>query len=225
MALVHRRIVEAHQSLEDLFPLAPVLGAEAALSDVLAFVSGQVNDAEVLALARPLMALDWNAFIRRHLDIRRGLAYPWGRVESEAADALGVYGLLRLCHYWKSVPVPRPDADSNEPNILDETSDRESNKSVPSIERTVRLRPSIFSSLSRGDLATAVRLSVQRLKASGLRPHLQRAVGDRRFAIRLATSLVFPIGDAAALLLARRVVRPHLRPDDMETPETISAGQ
>ena len=226
IGLIHRRMVEAHRSLDDFFPFAPVPGAQASLSDLLAFVSGQVNDVEILALARPLMALDWNAFIKRRREIRSRLAYPWLRNEREAADSLGVYGLLRLCHYWKPVPVPRPDADSVETESLEEdaaATDSPAAKAAPSIERAVRLSPSIFSSLSHGNLSTAVRLSVQRLKASGLRPHLQRAVGDRQFALRLAASLAFPVGDAAALMLAERLVRPHLRQEDTQTPVAAAA--
>ncbi|RMG33877.1 MAG: hypothetical protein D6725_15150, partial [Planctomycetota bacterium] len=204
----------------DFFPLAPVPGAQASLSDVLAFVSGQVNPVELLALARPLMALDWNAFIKRRREIRSKLAFPSSRDEREAADALGVYGLLRLCHHWKPVPVPAPDhtVPTSSDDGGDESATGDGRGFVSTIEHTVRLNPSIFSALSHGDLGGAVRLCVRRLKASGLRPHLGRAVGDRSFALRLAASLAFPVGDATARLLAERIVRPNLRPEDAEPP-------
>src|SRR5207249_9458622 len=55
--LVRRRTIESRSDTAAWFNLVPVSGTEASLSDILEFLSGQVDDARVLALARPLMAL------------------------------------------------------------------------------------------------------------------------------------------------------------------------
>ncbi len=206
VALMYRRIIETHRALDDFLSLAPVPGTEASLSDLLAFASAQVNEVELLALARPLMALDWSDVMQHRNYVREELVFPQAAEERAAADALAVFGLLRLCHYWKPVPIPIGSSVV----AAEEQPRRDTPITRRVIERDVRLSPSIYSQLGRGDLAAAVRLSARRLKSSGLRPHLTHGVGDSAFARRLAASLAFPIGDYGARLLAQRLIRPHL---------------
>lgn len=59
IALVRRRVQVAPNLASRGLGLFGARGAEAALEDVMAFLAGQVDDARVLALARPLMALAW----------------------------------------------------------------------------------------------------------------------------------------------------------------------
>ena len=70
--------------------------------------------------------------------------------------------------------------------------------------------------LARGDLATAVKLAVRRLNASGLRPHVTVGVADQAYARRLAAALVFPLNNGNAARLARRLLRPHFAAGDRE---------
>jgi CRISPR-associated protein Csx17 len=206
ISLVQRRIVEAHHSLRDFLPLAPVPGTEASLADLHDFLSGRLNTAEILPLARPLMALEWARFEKQKTALRKQLRFPVASQEQAAADALGVYGLLRLCHHWGPVPVP-----SNESHR--QRSDGDAGLYV---DHEVRLAPSIYMRLAHGDLATAVKLAVRRLNASGLRPHVTVGVADQAYARRLAAALVFPLDNENAARLARRLLRPHFAPGDRE---------
>lgn len=201
--LLRRRLIIATQDSDEFFPLKCVPGTEASLTDILALLSGQVNAAEVLALARPLMALDWSEVVRQRDSIRAILETPTLSEDRTAAHSLGVYGLFRLCHHWRSIETP-VDTSSDDPNEW------------KYVEHTVRLSPAIMTHLAQGNLATATRLAVHRLKVSGLLPHVTRTVGDRRFAARLAMSLVFPISQINVRSLSQRIVRPEIKsePED-----------
>lgn len=196
--LLRRRLILATQDSDEFFPLTGVPGTEASLTDVLALLSGQVNEAEVLTLARPLMAVDWSQVVKQRDSIRETVGTPTLPADRRVADSLGVYGLFRLCHHWRSIETP-VDTSSNDP------------KEWTYVEHAVRLSPAILTHLTRGNLATATKLAVHRLKVSGLMPHITRAVGDRRFTDRLAMSLVFPISQANVRNLSHRLVRPEIK--------------
>lgn len=216
IALVRRRLIEAHRSLHEFLPLTPVPGTGASLCDLRDFVGGEVNSAEVLAIARALMALDWKRFIPEAEDIHRRLSFPSPRCEHEAADAVGVLGLLKLCHHWAPIPLPVPVSSSHLPDAESGTG-HSGNGFEPStdwIEHTVRSSPSIFTRLAHGDLSSATRLAVRRLKISGLRPHLAQAIGDPAFTRRLTAALVFPVERTGISRLARRLVHPHFDRSD-----------
>jgi CRISPR-associated protein Csx17 len=102
LALVRRRIVEARQESLSHLPLVSVRGAEASLDDLALLLAGQLDEARILNLARPLMALDWREF-----------RVPWkaGRSGSEAAGTVGLYGMIRLAHW----PGPLRLAGAAEP--------------------------------------------------------------------------------------------------------------
>ncbi|MEX1028059.1 MAG: type I-U CRISPR-associated protein Csx17 [Candidatus Paceibacterota bacterium] len=199
--ILRRRLIIATQNGNQFFPLTSVPSTEASLTDILALLAGQVNEAKVLALARPLMALDWRQVDEQRMSIRQALGTPTLQEDSRAADSLGIYGLFRLGHHWRSIETPV----------------NPSNWSY--VEHAVRLAPPILTHLTQGNLATATKLAVHRLKVSGLMPHVRIAVGDRQFAARLAMSLVFPISQANVRSLSHRLVRPEIKsePEEMET--------
>lgn len=202
--LLRRRLTIAMQDGDEFFPLTSVPGTEASLTDILALLSGQVNEADVLALARPLMALDWRQVDKERMSVRETLGTPTLREDRRAADSLGIYGLFRLCHHWRSIETPVDTSSENPDEWL-------------YAEHVVRHAPAILTHLAQGNLATATKLAVHRLKVSGLLPHVRRAVGDRRFAGRLAMSLVFPISQANVRSLSHRLVRPEIKSEPEET--------
>jgi CRISPR-associated protein Csx17 len=60
IALLRRRVQMAPALKNRGLGVYPLEGAEARLTDVMAFLSGDVDDRRILALARPLMALKWS---------------------------------------------------------------------------------------------------------------------------------------------------------------------
>lgn len=97
IALLRRRAVEAGQQAFDYLPLLPVRYTEARLDDISAYLEGRVDGDAVLALARPLMALDW----------KRLKKPPLGpRLAPREIGSLGLYGLFRLALAPQPIPVP-----------------------------------------------------------------------------------------------------------------------
>lgn len=190
IALVRRRIIEARQSGVSCLPLRPVDRTEASLSDILRFLSGELDAAKILDLARPLMALRWEELAKEVPTLREELGSPSDAEERDAAGSLALFGLLRLCHHWGPVPVSNADPVA------------------------VRLDPAIFARLMVGGVQQAVEIAVQRLSASGLRPKLRTAIGTEFDGRRLAAALAFPIGNVNALRLATRLTRPKLSQED-----------
>jgi len=74
------------------------------------------------------------------------------------------------------------------------------------------LNPSVVGRLVAGDLTTAVAMAARRLAASGLRPRLERAVGDGRLARRLAACLAFPVSARTYSFLLDSVTAASLEP-------------
>ena len=60
----------------------------------------------------------------------------------------------------------------------------------------IPLTPAVIERLVAGNLGAAVAAAARRLSASGMRPRLEQAVGDVRFARRLAASFAFPVSAA-----------------------------
>ena len=207
--LLRRRLVIASQNSDEYFPLTGVPGTEASLTDILMLISGQVNEAEVLALARPLMSLDWSSVAAQSEAIRERLGTPSLREDRQSAGSLGVYGLFRLCHHWRSIETPIATSSKNPADWS-------------YVEHSVRLSPTIMAHLAQGNLATAAKLAVKRLRVSGLMPHVSRAVGDRRFTQRLAMSLAFPISQANIRSLALRIVRPEIKHEPDESVDYVT---
>ncbi|MGH7127802.1 MAG: type I-G CRISPR-associated protein Cas8g1/Csx17, partial [Planctomycetaceae bacterium] len=93
IALVRRRLQEAGRSGSPRLPLAPVKGTEASLHDIARLLRGELDDALILALARPLMALCW----------RPPLRSPLPKAADAPTSELGVYGLFRLVYNPHSI--------------------------------------------------------------------------------------------------------------------------
>jgi CRISPR-associated protein Csx17 len=161
-------------------PLQAMRGCEATLDEVGAWVRGEVRDADVFDLVRPLLALDW---ARMHVEHPLVAPAPRGVPEP-------LHMLLRLAHLPFSVPV----WDEEERN---------------EVAVTVRLDREPLRRLAAGDLGGAVRVAVRRLEASGLRPVFRRAVNTPGLARRLAASLALPISQQGAARAARLICKPY----------------
>jgi CRISPR-associated protein Csx17 len=85
-AIVRRRLHNGR------FALHAGYGHHAPLVDLAAFLRGEVDEARVLAMARPLMALNWK-------DAKR---LPFPELPADDKAVLALYGVLRLSH----MPVP-----------------------------------------------------------------------------------------------------------------------
>ncbi len=92
----------------------------------------------------------------------------------------------------------------------------------------VRPEPAVLARLAAGDLSAAVRAAVRRLRASGLRSHLTRAVGGPALARRHLAALAFGLAEVDRTAILERLCRPTLAeadvppPDSGATPEPIA---
>jgi CRISPR-associated protein Csx17 len=186
VALLERRSIWARSTNKEReraprLPLQAWTGCEATVEEVGAWVRGEVPDEDILALIRPLLALNWEEV---HSEEARMLPPDRGGVLEP------LHLLLRLAHLPFDVPVA--DAEGRE---------------QPAV--TVRLDPEPIRRLAAGDLDGALRVAVRRLEASGLRPVFRRAVSVPVLARRLAASLAFPISQDDAARAAQVVCKPY----------------
>lgn len=198
IALVRRRSIWARTSdpERDRAPRLPLWAAgacEATLEEVGAWVRGEVGDAAVYALARPLFALDWDAIHKQQLGSQLH-AIPGGVPEP-------LHMLLRLAHLPFDISINGPNGG-------------------PQVAVMVRLDPEPLRRLAAGDLDGALRVVVRRLGASGLRPVFRRGVTRPGLVRRLAASLAFPVSRADAARAARLVCKPY---DKLEPEEHLAA--
>lgn len=194
IALVERRSIWARTWKEERkrtprLPLQAMRCCEATLEDVGAWIHGEVSDRDVLALARPLLALDWNQF--------RSEPPLVPLVPGGVAEPLHL--LFRLAH----LPFDLPVGDSER---------------GMEVAIAVRLDPEPLRRLAAGDLDGALRVAVRRLEASGLRPVFRRAVSTPSLTRRLAASLAFPVSQGDAARAARLVCKPYAERDAEEQP-------
>jgi CRISPR-associated protein Csx17 len=101
IALVQRRSIWARTSKKERertpsLPLLPIRGCEATLEDVGAWIRGDIPDRYLLALARPLLALDWYQIASERP--------PLPPVPEGMAEPLHL--LFRLAHLPFDLPVP-----------------------------------------------------------------------------------------------------------------------
>jgi CRISPR-associated protein Csx17 len=194
IALVKRRSIWARTSRNirerpSRLPLQATRHCEATLEEIGAWVRGEVSDADVLELARPLLALDW-----ARIPPEGPVVPPEHGGAPEAVQLL-----FRLAHLPFDVCVT--DADDRTPVAV-----------------TVRLDPEPLRRLAAGDLDGALRVTARRLDASGVRPVFRRGVAMPTLARRLAASLAFPISQLDAARAARLVCKPHDVKDVAEQP-------
>ena len=189
IAVLRRRVMEAGRGEAETkhLPLRPALGLTASPRDLAAVVRGEVDLGAVLALARPLMALDWRrweskSYKSERWETLRQIAAP--RPTGDDWGTLGLYGLFKLCHHHTKIEIG------------------EQKFNVP-------LDPTILPRLLAGDLAGASERAKRRLRASGLPPVLGQAAGDVVLCRRLAAALVFPLSKKTADTLAGFLTRPE----------------
>lgn len=184
VALLRRRSVEASRDALGSLGLGSVGGVTATLTDVARFLSADLDDRRCLALALPLMALDWKSF---HPSAS---APALQRAPSEGTPA-GIFALLRLAvpHHGFSMPEGEGGAEIN-----------------------VRLDPAVIEHLAAGNLERAVRAALRRLGAAGLRPKLRLGCGGPDLARRMAAAIAFPLSLSDLRWLARLATRPEAMP-------------
>jgi CRISPR-associated protein Csx17 len=194
IALVERRSIWARTSKKEReraprLPLQAMRHCEATLEEVGAWCRGEVSDVDVLDLVRPLLALDWT-------EIPAGgpmlPPQPGGVPEP-------LHLAFRLAHLPFDVPVS---------HVAGKTE----------VAARVRLDPEPLRRLAAGDLDGALRVTMRRLEASGLRPVFRRGVATSAWARCLAASLAFPISQHDAARAARLVCKPHDLKDVGEQP-------
>lgn len=185
IALMERRSIWARtprigRERAPRLPLQATRHCEATLEEIGAWVRGEVPDTDVLDLARPLLALDW---------ARVPTAGPLLHPEPGGVPE-PLHLLFRLAHLPFDVPVT--DAEGKTEAAI-----------------TVRFDPEPLRRLAAGDIDGALRVTVRRLEASGLRPVFRRGVATPALARRLAASLAFPISRQDAARAARLVCKPY----------------
>lgn len=179
--IVRRRLLLGCDVENVPFPLRAVRGVHAQAKDIAAFLAGDTDDARLLSLCHPLMALDFRRKPVPSLSSAAG--------EYAEARSFPLFALFKLCHL--SFPVPVPSLENGHSD------------SVP-----VRPDRAILARLGAGDLSAAVHIAVRRLTASGIRPHFANACGETALARRLGAALVFPVSPSLAATFARIVTQP-----------------
>lgn len=205
----------AHEQLPDeeaqrprRFPLEAVEGCGASLDDISAWIRGELSDGLLLGLVRPLLALDW----QRTEPLQRAVA----KRPPSTARVEPLHLLLRLVHLPFDVTVPyRDDADPRGAPRLED---------ALSAAVRVPFDPEPLRRLVAGDLDRALDVAVRRLRASGLRPVIERGFATHDQARRLAASLAFPISRADATRAARIVCKPFLASNAERAAGTSSEG-
>ncbi len=173
--LRHRALSRGHRRSLGLIPA--VSWAAAPLTDIAAFIRGEVDEERCLKLALALMALDWRALAKgEHLEF---LPPP-----SERPGA--VYSVLRLA--TPLAPIPAMTR-----SVWDPETGTRCLRECQAI--TTCLDPALLERLLAEDLSGAFRIALQRLQVAGLRPQIRIAAMPRRHLRRLAASLIFPISN------------------------------
>jgi CRISPR-associated protein Csx17 len=108
---------------------------------------------------------------------------PCPDATAEDKGSLAVYGLIRLA----TMPLGIEISGSHIP--------------IPCDYR-------VINAITAGSLHQAVKLASRRLRSSGLRPFIERAIGDKDQARQIAAALTFPINMRDASLLAYRLTKP-----------------
>ncbi|MEM9490927.1 MAG: type I-U CRISPR-associated protein Csx17, partial [Myxococcota bacterium] len=166
-ALAARRLLDCRRSGVDSFELCGHLPAH--LSDIRAFFENEVDVAELAAMARALMAVDWR---RRDADGSRPALAPWsaGQDRGDARIVPAAYGLFRLLY--------RP-ADPRAGTL--------------GLGAPVVLDPEPMRLLAAGRVGAAASRAMRRLTVTLGRVKVYRIIGSAALARRLMASLCFPL--------------------------------
>jgi len=157
IALLRRRLVEAGQISSPQLPLVPVGSTAGSLCDLVRLLDGDLDEARILALARPLMAIDW-----RSLSTPRSPRRP----DFETLGAVGVYGLFRLAYSPQPVRVvagAEPVAIRLDPSIFARLADGDLPRAVATATRRLAasgLRPHVRHAAGSSALARRLAMSL-----------------------------------------------------------------
>ena len=171
-----------------LLPLRPVSSRLACVwPDVSAFLAGAIDDAETLAIARGLMAIDWRS--AGEFDPPRSSLTIHG-------VGSAIFAGLRLA--LPVFPARRTSLDGR------------SRHEVP-----VRCDTTLLERLVAGDVTAAYQTAMRRLTVAGLRPRMTVATGSPALARRLAAAMAIPLRPTTLDRLVASVIDPDDdSPDD-----------
>ncbi len=190
-AVVMRRLIEAEQMESRRLPLRAKNRFGARLTDLAAFINGEVDFQKLAALARAFMALRWDQVRVDHVPP------SWRKDDADAnANRHGVsqteesfnsrpdtaWLMLRLVH------LPGKLADG----------------------RDIAVEPAVVGLLQSGNATRAIEIAARRLRSSLVRPPLLTGFADAETCRRWAAAIVFPLNYGSAQLAAR-IVDPSLQ--------------
>lgn len=176
IALLERRLIEAGQRGERRLPLVAAYCATAHPTDLAVLLTGEVDLDRTLALARALMALDGRAWAQNPMP-PAFFAGPAGGI-GYPDDAWLALRLALLP--W---PIKTPQGG----------------------EIRIGADPAVFRRLAGGDAATAVELSLRRLRAAGIQTAVRIAAAPPETARLWAAALAFPVSHTTARYFLRRL--------------------
>lgn len=149
-----------------LLPLRPVSPRVASdWSDVSSFLAHVTDDAEILAIARGLMAIDWRS---------TGEFSPPRSAQTVHGVGTAMFAGLRLA--LPLYPARRLGLDGRSHH-----------------EFPVRCDTTVFERLVTGDVTTAYQTAVRRLTVAGLRPRMTLATASPALARRLAAAMAISL--------------------------------
>ncbi len=170
-----------------LLPLRPVSPRFACgWADLSAFLAHTTDDAEILAIARGLMAIDWHSATK--------FSPPRSSRPGHGVGS-AIFAGLRLA--LPVFPAIRTDDDGR------------SRRAVP-----VRCDTTVFERLVAGDVTAAYQTAVRRLTVAGLRPRLTVATASPAFARRLAAAMAISTSPTTLDRLVIAVIDPDDDPPD-----------
>lgn len=183
LAVLQRRCLEGRMQNWSYAPLSSAYSAS--LTDIVAFLNGDVEPQRVADLALPLSIVHYRYPINRGID-------------HAPSDLPAAYAVMKMTLLPKSTLFPK--------NFVC----REFNA-----ETDIWMEPRMLSMLRAGRVDDAYQVACRRLKASGLQPLSDEPgiANSSKFGRRLAAALLFPLDENAHCALAQRALRKPHRPE------------
>ncbi len=169
IALVERRIVEESQHSGRHLPLQAAHRSSTSVGDLTALLTDRIDLNQVMTLARPLMALDRNAW-DKHKIVPTQPPKSWRDIEWPDESWLAV----RLC----MLPWPI--------------------RTRSGFDLDIGADPAIIRRLAAGDAASAVAIALRRLNAAGVRSTVRFGAVPPDTARLWAAAIAFPISKGTA---------------------------
>lgn len=180
LAVLQRRCLEGRMQNWSYAPLSSA--DSASLTDIVAFLNGDVEPQRVADLALPLSIVHYRYPINRCIDLA-------------PSDLPAAYAVMKMTLLPKNTLLSK--------NFVC----REFNT-----ETDIWMEPRMLSMLRAGRVDDAYQVACRRLKASGLQPLSDKPgiANSSKFGRRLAAALLFPLDENAHCALAQRAIRkPH----------------